>query len=222
MADFTVIRCNFAIQSERRQAENPAVWTFNPPGPLVGFMAMLPTQYLHVQEMVRLSSPQAMKTGLPMTEAFRAVAREMPDPTRDEFHQATNAVAMGAPPDDALMQVYHRTRLAEYAIFAVTVAVHNRSGGRISESIQNLAETVRQRVSVAGRAQALSAEARLSARIMTVLPFVGGGLMTYMHPGYLAPLIDDPRGKHMLVVGATTLAIGAFAMRRLVNSVVRE
>jgi tight adherence protein B len=164
----------------------------------------------------------ATRAGLPIAEAFRGVQREMPEPTREEFRQVNNEIMLGMSPDEALMRVHHRTRLAEYAIFAVTVGVQGRSGGRISESIQNLAETVRQRVSVAGRAQALSAEARLSARIMAVLPFVGGGLMTISNPEYLSPLLRDPRGKNMLLIGLSAMAMGIYSMRRIVNSVMKE
>ncbi len=164
----------------------------------------------------------ATRAGLPVAEAFRAIGREMPDPTREEFRRVGNEMTLGLAADEALMNVHRRTRVTEYAIFAVTVAVQSRSGGRIAEPIQNLAEIIRQRQTIDMRAEALSAEARLSARIMSTLPFVGGALMSYMHPGYLTPLFTDPRGKQMFVIGVSTLLVGMFLMRRLVKSVAKE
>lgn len=164
----------------------------------------------------------ATRAGLPVTEAFRAINREMPDPMREEFRRVGNEIALGLAADEALMNVQCRTHLTEFAIFAVTIAIQGRSGGRIAEAIQNLAEIVRQRLTIAMRGEALSAEAMLSARIISVLPFVGGIAMTIIHPGYLTPLFTDPRGKQMFVVGICTLVAGIYTMRRLVKSVARE
>ena len=162
------------------------------------------------------------RAGLPVAEAIRAIAREMPEPTRGEFLRAGNDITLGASPDEVLVSMHRRTRLLEYAIFGVTVAVQTRSGGRLSESVMNLADIVRQRATVAAKAKALSAEARLSARILTLLPFVGGISMSVINPSYLDPLFSDPRGKEMLMIGIGTLVMGAITMRWLVNSVVKE
>jgi tight adherence protein B len=164
----------------------------------------------------------ATRAGLPVVEAFRGVAREMPEPTREEFRQANSEILLGSTPDEALMRIHFRTRLAEYAIFAVSVGVQGRSGGKIAESVQNLAETVRQRVAIAGRAQALSAEARLSAMVMAALPFAGGIMMSMKDPHYLEPLLYDPRGKNMLLFGLSTMMLGIYVMRKIVNSVQKE
>jgi len=164
----------------------------------------------------------ATRAGLPAAEAFRMLAREMPSPTRDEFVQVVNEMSVGAAPEDAVMGVFRRTRLAEYSIFAVTLAIQTRSGGRLSESITNLAETVRQRVAVAGRAEALAAEAKLSARVITVLPFVGGAAMSFLQPGFLTPLLHDPRGKRLVVVGVITLGLGMYTMRKMIQGVSKD
>jgi tight adherence protein B len=164
----------------------------------------------------------ATRAGLPADEAFRLLAREAPSPTREEFVQVLNELTLGAPPDEAIMSVHRRTRLTEYSIFAVTLAVQMRSGGRLSETIRNLAETVRQRVAIAARAEALSAEAKLSARVITVLPFVGGAGMAFLQPGFLDPLLHDPRGKQLMVIGAVTLLCGTYTMRKLIQGVSKE
>jgi tight adherence protein B len=164
----------------------------------------------------------ATRAGLPVSEAFRAVSREMPPPTRDEFGRVVNEMALGLPPNEALMALHRRTRVAEYAIFAVTLAVQTRSGGRLSETVQNLAETVRQRLTIAARAEALAAEAKLSARVISAMPFVGGATMSFVQPGYLDPLFHDPRGKRLFVIGVTTLILGILTMRRLIQGVTRE
>jgi tight adherence protein B len=164
----------------------------------------------------------ATRAGLPASEAFRAVAREMPGPTRFEFARIVNEMALGNTPADALKSVYRRTRVTEYAIFSVTLSVQTRSGGRLSETIQSLAETIRQRLTIAARAHALAAEAKLSARIIGVMPFVAGAAMSYVQPGYLDPLFHDPVGKHLLMIAVVTLILGIFTMSRLIRGVTGE
>jgi tight adherence protein B len=160
----------------------------------------------------------ATRAGLPVSESFRTVVQEMPNPTSAEFERVVDEMALGVTADDALLNMHRRTGVTEYAIFAVTIGVQARSGGRLAETISNLADTVRDRITIAGRARALSAEARTAAAIMTVLPVITGTLLSIVRPGYLRPLIEDPAGQTMLGVGITTLILGIITMRQLIRS----
>lgn len=164
----------------------------------------------------------SVRAGLPVSEAFRAVARELPAPTRDEFDRIAREMALGTPAEVALMDLYRRSQVAEYAIFAVTLGVQSRSGGRLAETVQLLAETIRQRIALASRASALAAEAKLSAYVLSVLPFIGGGAMALTQKGFLDPLFHDPRGKRLLVIGGTLLLLGQLTMRKMISSATRD
>jgi tight adherence protein B len=146
----------------------------------------------------------------------------MPSPTRDEFVRVVNEMGLGLPPSTALLAIYHRTGLAEYAIFAVTLAVQSRSGGRLAETIQSLAETVRQRVALAARTRALASEATLSAQILSGLPFAAAAGLSLIRPGYLDPLFYDPKGQRLFYFGIVTLVMGIVTMRRLVVGATRQ
>jgi tight adherence protein B len=164
----------------------------------------------------------SVRAGLPVGEAFRTVAREMPSPTREEFGRVVREMALGSSAEVALMAMYRRSKVPEYAIFAVTLGVQSRSGGRLAETVQLLAETIRQRIALAARASALAAEAKLSAYVLSVLPFAGGGAMAMMQKGFLDPLLHDPRGQHLLLVGAVLLTLGQLTMRKLIASATRD
>lgn len=159
----------------------------------------------------------AVRAGLPITEALRSVAREMPSPTRDEFAHVSNSITLGVPPDVAIRELHDRSGLTEYAIFSVTLAVQSRSGGRLAETIQTLAETTRQRVAMAKKARALSAEARISAVALEVLPLIAGILLSLEQPGYLSGLINNPSGRKMVGVAAGTLTVGTLIMRWMIR-----
>lgn len=159
----------------------------------------------------------AVRAGLPISEAFHGVAREMRDPTREQFGHVVSELALGRPVDEAVLNVYLRTHVAEYGIFATALSVQAKSGGRLAETIQTLADTVRQRVALAGRAKALAGEARFSARVLTGVPVVAGCGLSVIHPGYLSPLLDDPRGRLMAAYGIISLLLGMLTMRRMIK-----
>ncbi len=159
----------------------------------------------------------AVRAGLPVAEAFRGVANEMPEPTREQFAHVVSELALGRPIDEALLNLNRRTGVREYAMFATTLAVQAKSGGRLAETIQGLGETVRQRIAVAGRAKALAAEAKLSAQILASLPVLTGLAQAFLRPGYMNPLLDDPRGRKLLAYGVASLLVGIATMHRLVK-----
>jgi tight adherence protein B len=159
----------------------------------------------------------AVRAGLPIIEACRAVTREIPEPTRQQFVMVLADAAAGRTAGEALRNVYLRTRLPEYAMFSVTLAVQSKSGGRLAETLNTLNDTVRKRVSLAGRAKALAGEAKLSANVLAGLPFAAGGLMYFTNPGSLSPLFTGSRGNILLAVGLTTLTIGVMTMRWMIK-----
>lgn len=164
----------------------------------------------------------ATRAGLPVSEAFRAVAEEMPSPTHEEFTRVVNEIALGTTPDAALLSMHHRTGVTEYAIFAVTIGVQSRSGGRLAETIQNLAEIVRERLVITARAKALAGEAKASGIIMGVLPIVSGGITAITQPDQIAILFNDPRGTRLLVIGIISLLLGALTMRQLIAGATKD
>lgn len=164
----------------------------------------------------------SVRAGLPVAEAFRTAAHELPLPTRTEFGRVAREMTLGSSAEDALMALYKRCGVSEYAIFAVTLGVQARSGGRLAETIQTLADTIRQRIALAQRASALAAEAKLSAYVLSVLPFLGGGAMALMQKGFMDPLLHDPRGQHLLLSGIVLLTLGQLTMRKMISSATRD
>ena len=124
----------------------------------------------------------AVRSGLPVNEAFRAISREMPQPTAGQFAIVCSELALGRPPEEAVEGVYQRTQVAEYGFFAVTLGVQMKSGGGLAETLQTLGDTVRQRVTLAARAKALAGEVIFSSRALSLAPFIVGGLLYWINP----------------------------------------
>lgn len=161
---------------------------------------------------------RAIRAGLPMTEALRGVAREMPAPSREEFARVVGEVAIGRSVDLALWKVYERSGLAEYAFLSVTLGLQSQTGGSLAETLDNLAELVRRRVAMAQRAVALAAEAKASAVILIALPFLCAGIMSFIRPGHMNTFFEDPAGFKMMMVGLTLMGIGIVMIRWLIRN----
>jgi tight adherence protein B len=157
------------------------------------------------------------RSGLPVHEAFRTIAREMPQPTAGQFAIVCSEVSMGRAPEEAVEAIYRRTQVTEYGIFAVTLAVQLKSGGSLTETLQTLGETVRQRVALAARAKALAGEVIFSSRALSVSPVIVGGLLYAINPQTVDLLIYDPIGNRLLAYAAASVIVGSLVIRWMVR-----
>lgn len=160
---------------------------------------------------------RGVRAGLPMTEALRSIAREMPSPTREAFGRVVGEIAIGRSAEAALWNLYERTRLAEYAFFSVMIGLQAQTGGSLTAALDTLADMVRKRVAMRSRARALAAEARMSALILAILPFVAGLGLSFLQPGYLEIFFNTPSGQSLLMTALTLLAMGLLTIRWLIR-----
>jgi tight adherence protein B len=158
-----------------------------------------------------------VRSGLPVTEAFRTVSREMPQPTAGQFAIVCSELSLGTPPEEAVEDVYQRTQVAEYAIFAVTLAVQMKSGGGLVETLETLGDTVRQRVALAARAKALAAEVIFSSRALSCAPVFVGGLLYLLNPQSVDLLFYDPTGRMLLAYAVASVIMGALVIRWMIR-----
>lgn len=158
-----------------------------------------------------------VRSGLPVNEAFRTIAREMPQPTSGQFTIVCSELNMGRSPEEAVEDIYRRTRVPEYAMFAVTLAVQLKTGGSLAETLQTLAETVSQRVALAARARALAGEVIFSSRALTLAPVIVGALLYWINPQLIDLLLFDPEGNVLLAYAACSVLMGHFVIRWMVR-----
>jgi tight adherence protein B len=158
-----------------------------------------------------------VRSGLPVHEAFRTISREMPQPTAGQFATVCSELSLGRPPEEALEDVYRRTQVAEYGMFAVTLAVQMKSGGRLSETLQTLADTVRERVALAARAKALAGEVIFSSRALSCAPVIVGVVLYLENPQTVDLLFSDPTGKMLLAYAIASVVIGTLVIRWMIR-----
>lgn len=158
-----------------------------------------------------------VQAGLPVSSAFESLAGEMPEPTRTQFKLVNDELALGQNIDDALHGIYTRTQVTEYAMFAVTLSIQMKSGGRLTEILETLAKTIRDRVALAGRARALAGEVTFSARALSFAPFIIGAVFYWVNPVSMDLLFTDPRGRVLLIYAFSSVVCGSLVMRWMIK-----
>jgi len=160
---------------------------------------------------------RGVKTGLPLNDSIRVVAKDAKEPVKSEFQRVLDQQAFGLSMTDAVQVLLERVPLAEVNFFVVVITVQQQAGGNLSEALGNLARVLRNRKKMKQKVKAMSSEAKASAGIIGSLPFVVAILVSIVSPAYLVPLFATPLGNVWLGVAAVMLCLGAFVMNRMVK-----
>lgn len=160
---------------------------------------------------------RGVKTGLPLNDSIRVVAKDAKEPVRSEFARVLDQQAFGLSMTEAVRVLLDRVPLPEVNFFVVVITVQQQAGGNLSEALGNLARVLRNRKKMKLKVKAMSSEAKASAGIIGSLPFVVGTLVSLVSPGYLAPLFTTTLGHLWLGIGVVMLALGLFVMNRMVQ-----
>jgi tight adherence protein B len=159
----------------------------------------------------------SLRAGYSFLQAADAVGRESADPTAEEFRRLLVESRLGRDLSDALGAMHERVGNEDFLWFMQAVAIQREVGGDLAEILDTVAETVRERSRLRRQVSALSAEGRLSAVILFVLPFVVGGFIMLVNPGYLDVLMDSGFGVGLLAFAGGLMAVGGLWLKKLVR-----
>ncbi|MDC7685167.1 type II secretion system F family protein [Asticcacaulis sp. BYS171W] len=160
---------------------------------------------------------RGIKSGLPVNDGLKIIAREMGKPLGPEFQRLNENVAIGMALDGALEKMCERMPTSELRFFTIVIAIQAKTGGNLAEALGNLSNVLRARRMMREKIKALSSEAIASASIIGVLPPGVGTMISLVNPGYIGPMFTDPRGNFMLMGGAIWMLLGILMMRKMIN-----
>jgi tight adherence protein B len=164
---------------------------------------------------------RCVRVGIPIGEALRTVSNDSLEPTRSEFHILADKVSIGIPLDVALRELAVRIKITEYVFFATALTLQARSGGGITQTLETLADVIRKRVGLKARGYALTAEARTSSMILSVLPFIAGGAIFVMQRDYIVLLFTTPSGQSVLGLALLLMGIGLGVIQYMISNVLK-
>ena len=160
---------------------------------------------------------RSVKTGLPVTEALKVVASEIPEPVAGEFKTLNDGLKVGVTMDQGLKRMFERMPTAEVNFFGIVMTIQQKSGGNLSEALQNLSSVLRDRKRLRGKIRAMSSEAKASAVIIGSLPPIVMILIYMTSPDYISVLFTTQLGKLLLVGCVVWMSVGIFFMKKMVN-----
>jgi len=159
----------------------------------------------------------ALRAGMSLSVAIQVVAEESPDPVGKEFAILFEENRLGLDMKDALRKLGERVDSTEVNLFVTALILHRQTGGNLAEILEGTAAVIRERFRILGDVRSLTAQARLSGLILTVLPLVIAGVVLVVAPDYLKGLFDDPMGRNLAVVAVGLQIIGFFTMRSIIR-----
>ncbi len=159
---------------------------------------------------------RGIKSGLPVHECFRIIARESPAPLGPEFQRLVEGIGVGMTLQEALEKMYERMPTPELKFFSIVIAIQQKTGGNLAEALSNLSAVLRARRMMQEKIKALSSEATASAGIIGSLPPAVMILVTVTTPAYMMLMFTDVRGNFMLLVAGLMMATGVFVMKRMI------
>ena len=160
---------------------------------------------------------RALRAGHSFPSSLEMVATEGPSPIAGEFRTTFDEVNYGIPMQDALMNMTTRIASSDLRYFVVAVLIQRETGGNLAELLDNLAKLMRERFKLLGQIRVLSAEGRLSAWILSLLPFVLAGVINIIHPKFLAVLWEDPVGLKLIYAALVMMLLGILWMRKIIK-----
>jgi tight adherence protein B len=160
---------------------------------------------------------RALRAGHAFPTAMKMVGDEMNAPIADEFKATFDEVNFGISMNDALMNLATRVPSTDLRYFVIAVMIQRETGGNLAELLDNISKIIRERIKLLGQIRVLSAEGKMSAWVLGLLPFAAALMIQLTNPGFLAVLYTDPVGKKMIAGALTMMVLGVLAMRKIIR-----
>lgn len=159
----------------------------------------------------------ALRSGFGVGQAIDTVAEEMDPPMSTEFRRAILETRLGRDIEEALDGVARRVQNEDFEWVVDAMRINRQVGGDLAQILDQVAETIRARNRLKRQVAALTAEGRISALVLGLLPIVIGLVLFTSNPDYLEPLWSRTAGQIALAFAVALLAAGAFWLKKLID-----
>jgi tight adherence protein B len=160
---------------------------------------------------------RGLKAGHPVPVALAMVGREMPDPVGSEFGLVADEITFGSDLVTALSAMYDRVGQEDLPLFITAVSIQNSTGGNLREILDGLSMVIRERGKLRRKIRAISAEGRMSAMILTIVPIALMTILTVFMPDFYSAVTDKKMTWYLLGLAGFWLGLGNFIMIRMAN-----
>jgi tight adherence protein B len=160
---------------------------------------------------------RSLRAGHPLPVAIELLAQEDTPPLSTEMRKTVEERKLGMQLDQALENLATRVPIVNVRVFVAAVKLQSRTGGKLSEVLDGLAESMREAGSVEGEVRALAAHGRVTGGVLTALPVLIALMMSYVNPGYLNIIVENPTARILTIVCVLALVAAHFVIKKIVD-----
>lgn len=160
---------------------------------------------------------RALRAGHSFSGALSMVGQEMKAPLGPEFRTTFEEINYGVALDEAMTNLAMRVPVGDLRYFVIAVLIQRESGGNLAEILDTIATMVRERLKLFDKIRVLSAEGKMSAWVLGLLPFGTAGMIMVVNPGFMKVLWEDPIGLRMIGAALVSMALGVLWMRKIIR-----
>ncbi len=160
---------------------------------------------------------RALRAGHAFSTAVKMIVDEMPDPIAKEFRIMYDESNFGMPQNEALLRLADRVPIDDLRYFVIAVTIQRESGGNLAELLDSISNIVRNRLNLLGEVRTLSAEGKMSAWILGLLPFGVGLMINIVNPTFMDILWTDPVGMKIVGGALVLMSLGVLWMRSIIK-----
>ncbi|MBN2200792.1 type II secretion system F family protein, partial [bacterium] len=159
----------------------------------------------------------AIRAGHAFNQAMQLVGDEAPDPVGVEFKRTFEQHNLGLNMREALMNLTGRVDSLDLRLFVTSVLLQRETGGNLTEILEKISYTIRERFKLIGQIRTYTAQGRMSAWIVGTLPIAFVLIISTLNPGYLKPLVQDRLGQMFIGLSAFLQVAGFIIIRKVVQ-----
>jgi len=160
---------------------------------------------------------RSLKAGHPIVSSIRLVARELADPIGTEFAIVADEMTYGLDLETAMNNLGLRVGQEDFTLIVMATNIQASTGGNLAEILGNISKVVRERLKLRLKVKSLSAEGRLSAIILSVIPLALFGLLAVVAPNFYGEIWGESKAQIILAGAAIWLMLGNVIMFRMVR-----
>jgi tight adherence protein B len=200
---------------------------------LMGFFGViataLPILHIHTKRKKRLKKflqllPDALdlmsrglSAGHAFTEALHMVSTEMPEPIATEFRKTYEEQNLGLSLKLALENLVERMPILDLRMCVTAVLIQRETGGNLSELLEKVAHTIRERFRIMEDLKTMTLSSRWSAWLLCCLPIFLAVYVSFMNPGYMDVMWRDARGNRLLAIAAIMQVLGMLMVQKIMK-----
>jgi tight adherence protein B len=154
-----------------------------------------------------------IRAGYSLLQALELVIEELPPPASDEFRRVRQEVGLGLPLSEALVNLSNRMQNKDLSLVVTAININTQVGGNLTTMITVVTQTIRERIQLFSEIRVLTAQQRYTGYLLTLLPFLVGGMLFVLNPEYMSRIFEPE---------LLCIPVGALASILLGNLIIRQ